>query len=35
MKKGRFRGGKGGQAKRAFLEEVGESMSGKMEAKAL
>ena len=28
VNKGRFQGGKGGQARRAFLREVGESKSG-------
>ena len=32
---GRFQGGKGGQARRASLEEVEGSMSGRLDAKAL
>ena len=28
LKKGRFQGGEGGQGKRAYLREKGESMSG-------
>ena len=35
VKEGRFRGGKGGQARRASLEEVEGSMSGWVDAKAL
>ena len=35
VNKGRFQGGKGGQARRASLEEVEGSMSGSVDAKAL
>ena len=35
MKEGRFRGGEGRQGKRASLGEVKESMSGRVDAKAL
>ena len=35
VKEGRFQGGKGGQATRAFLEQVEGSMSGWVDAKAL
>ena len=35
VKEGRFQGGKGGQARRASLGDVEESMSGCVDAKAL
>ena len=35
VNKGRFQGGKGGQARRASLEQVEGSMSGRVDAKAL
>ena len=35
VNQGRFQGGEGGQARRAFLEEVEGSMSGSVDAKAL
>ena len=35
VKKGRFQRAEGGHAKRTSLEEVGKSMSGKVNAKAL
>ena len=35
VKEGRFQGGKGGQVKRASLEQVEGGMSGRVDAKAL